>query len=431
MSSGEVDFTREIPPFPPSKSLTDISTAALAASTSDSQVKEGEFQMAFARSLSRRLGYVTHPENVVVGPGSTFLLQSIIDQWRKANPGARLLAPRGSRACVVAADPLWIRMDEASQKISMASLKTLLHPRDLVILSNPLYLWGSIASDEDILALGEIIYSQKAILVSDEGGWQTCRTPHASYPSLGAACPDRTIVLDSMSHKEYLPDWRIGVASFGKSSILQKIRLGVKGHLKEARLGPPSHLLGGAAYAYSLPHMAASAERTHLIAAVLHALRLFVYREVKSLVKTISLPRGGSCIMIPFPHFKLEQAAKLGLQVRDGVDFGCPGYIPLFLTDFDGSQILTEAPTPFIYVKDDLDAWVETWAPTIYNGVDLLKTLLVTREKHPSPEGSSSSRGSSSPSVPSPESPAEERSSRESDGEGSVASWEGEEEEEG
>ena len=80
--------------------------------------------------------------------------------------------------------------------------------------------------------------------------------------------------------------------------------------------------------------------------------------------------------MVPFPKSRLEAAAKLGLVLGKPSDYAINGYLPLFLTDFDGQTALKEAPTPFIYRQADLEEWVGDWAPRIKEGLDRLQMLL-------------------------------------------------------
>ena len=362
-----IDFSGAQAPFSPSRALLEDPPKA----TLD------DVQKAFSRTMTRRLGYVVLQKHVFHGESKPRFYESLASQWRVRFPSASLWSVRGCAPWVHPHVTDWIPFqdDSVSTKAKRPDVTALaaLHANDLILLSNPLYLWGSVAKEDDVEALGHLLYERGAFLVLDESGWDTCRLSASPTPfgSLASACPHRTLVLESLQTKAYV-DTGVFAAVKGTHPLWSTF------DLESPRVHLPDTLVACMARVYSLTFASIDCDRMYRMSTILHALRLYAYTRLKPLTKTIGLGEGGTAIMVPFPNFKLEAAAKLDVVLVKPSDYAIRGYVPLFLTDFDGQAALQNAPTPFIYRPAALEDWVRVWAPHIKEGLDRLEMVLTT-----------------------------------------------------
>jgi hypothetical protein len=373
-----INFSKPQAPFGTPKILVDNPTKASVQ----------DFQDAFAKAITRRLGYVVTKDCVFYVSSKPEFCASLVEKWKTMCGTVSIWSIRGCAPWIRPHVTHWLPFSVNSQKMGLSSQREMeatfrhIKRNDLIFLSNPLYLWGSVAKEEEIEALGHLVYEKQAFLVVDESYWDTCRfasTP-SPYGSMASCCPDRALIMESLQCKTYCDTDMVAVVK-GRHPIWDRLGLasvdGKRGggacgwgeDMDEKRLGLTTR-------AFSLTFASIGRERLHRISTILHALRLYAHRRLKPLTKTIGLGEGGTCVMVPFPKSRLEAAAKLGLVLVKPSDYAINGYLPLFLTDFDGQTALKEAPTPFIYRQADLEEWVGDWAPRIKEGLDRLQMLL-------------------------------------------------------
>jgi hypothetical protein len=361
----DVNFSDPLLPFPITPSLSSY------------QIKEDNLPEVFAKYLTRRLGYIVLPDSVLFAPDYETFYSGLLGRWKERFPLASILSVRGCAPWIAPHVSQWIPMDEATQRPSPAFLegKHPLKANDLLLLSHPLFPWGSLPHLNEIEALGDLIYSRGAFVVWDEGDALTFRVSAGTLSRLSPAmgCPDRTILVDSLRRRVFSPKDLI-LASVGRHKDLDFLKQNPRGNPTT----PQCDLVATTIAAYSFTYMSISCEYVTRIARLVHALRLYAHRQLQPLTKTLVLPQGGPSIMVPFPSFKLKAAAKLGLTLADPSVYGVRGYLPLFLTDFDGHQVLKEAPAPMICKPEVLEEWVRAWAPKIARGIEGLRILLTT-----------------------------------------------------
>lgn len=360
----ETDFSKVESPFEPWPSL-------FAHTPFRSDPAE-----AFSLAATRRLGYVLDKRRVRFFNSYHSFFAQLVTKWKTHFPCASILTIAGAPVGLFGLefDSIRVPFNETTGWMCLEGLKKRLGKRtnDLIFLSNPLFPYGTLPKQNELQGFASLVYERGAFVLWDEGLSNTCRLSATAspFPSPAASTFDRMILLSSLSAKEYVDETLNVVVSLIGSHPNLDFLLDLQNDKNDS--------LPILASAYSITYLSISFDRGYQISRVLHGLRLYAYRVLKPLTKTICLAQGGWSLMVPFPAFKLEHAAKLGLRLVNPQDFSIHGYLPLFLNDFDGEKVLKEAPSPLIYKPKVLEAWVKLWTPKIYEGLEKLKLLLTT-----------------------------------------------------
>lgn len=335
-----------------------------------------DLRRTFAEFLEWKRGVPTggDPSHVLVGAGAKPLIWATIQVL-----GRRIVLVEGSwvsyksHAEMAGKPVIWVKADVTRGKMDWTSLEETLQEDDLLILSSPSNPWGTHYHDKDKERLGALIRKKKAWLMGDEIYWPLMgEKDQEETTSMGAYCPERSIVLDSLSKWPSGAGWRLGLAWFGMEGVLPKA---LSLTLQIYSCAPvPSQVNGlfyfsREAWDPSSPFQAKLAKER----ALLDQVRTYVWSRLASSPyfkdKPLVKPTSAFYIFFPLEAKDLEVLDSMGLRLVEGVHFGKKGYARLALTAFQGSK--------WIEVEEkDFEKGLTLWAKPLVEGLDLLVSYL-------------------------------------------------------
>jgi len=192
-----------------------------------------ELREAVAQKFQKENGIRSDPTSVVVTNGGKQALQSLFQVT--IEPGDEVIIPApywvsyvpmveipGGKPVVVKAKP------ENGFKLTPRELESALTPKTkAVIINSPSNPTGAAYSEKELAALGAVLESSNALIVSDEiyekiiyGNFKFTSTAKA-IPSLA----DRVVTVNGLAKAYSMTGWRVGYATGPKDIIQAMIRL--------------------------------------------------------------------------------------------------------------------------------------------------------------------------------------------------------------
>ncbi len=175
-----------------------------------------EVREATARYVTRHTGVETHPEQVVLVPGSKnilhFLLLSMVE------PGDEVLVPDpgypiySSLVSFVGATPVWVPIREANEfRIDIDELRSLVTPRTrMLVLNTPANPTGGVLTRADCEAITQLAIERDLFVLSDEIYSRLVYEGSFVSPYSMPGMAERCVLMDGLSKAWAMCGWRLG-----------------------------------------------------------------------------------------------------------------------------------------------------------------------------------------------------------------------------
>ncbi|HLD17211.1 MAG TPA: pyridoxal phosphate-dependent aminotransferase [Coxiellaceae bacterium] len=165
---------------------------------------------------------VYEPKQILVSSGAKFSLYLVAqvllsegDEWIIPAPYWVSYPPQ---ALIADATPITIETDMASGfKLSPQQLEAAITPRTkLVLLNSPSNPTGSVYSEAELKALGDVLLKHPNIMIVSDDIYEHILWSQPRFKNIVNACPalkERTIVVNGVSKAYAMTGWRIGYAA--------------------------------------------------------------------------------------------------------------------------------------------------------------------------------------------------------------------------
>jgi len=349
----------------------------------------GALQEAVAAYNLRTQKVKTHPENVLIGPGSKeliFLLQLVYygdliiptPSWVSYSPQAHIIG-RHVRWVPTREDNFWRLSYEDLERICREDPD---RPR-IVILNYPSNPTGYSYPIERLKLLAQVARKYKVILVSDEiyGGIHH----QGQHVSIARYYPEGTIISSGLSKWCGAGGWRLGTFSFPPNLVwLLDAMAVVASETFTATSAPIQHAAVTAFEDH--PELELYLQSSHRI---LKSIARYLVDRFHEIGLEIPLPHGGFYLFPNFSPFRekltskgimssLELANRLleetGVAVLPGSDFGRSGEeltARLAYVDFNGQPAL-EAAMQNLHENGLHEDFIREYCPSIVKGMERL-----------------------------------------------------------
>ncbi len=212
MSVGEPDFnTPDAPSLAGIKAITNGNTRYTPAAGTL------ELRQAIARKLMVENGLSYQPEQIVVSAGAKHTLFNVL--YTVCNPDDEVIVPAPywtsypEQVRLVGAVPVIVSSGEdTSYKLTPAQLEAAITPRTkAIILNSPNNPTGSVYSQSELTALGEVLAKHNIYIITDEIYERLVYgVRHFSLPQLVPSLMSRTCVVNGFSKAFAMTGWRLG-----------------------------------------------------------------------------------------------------------------------------------------------------------------------------------------------------------------------------
>lgn len=304
-------------------------------------------------------------------------VRGILNAWKIAYPHSRIIVPRGTLCKhnfigenIHEHDWVWTNVIEKKQTVCTKDIMHKSRPGDILVVSNPLCVWGTKLCNKDLERIGMAVYTKGLFVLCDERMWRLSSMNGTVLPSVSSCCPERSVVIDEV----YANGTRICVASVGKHKLMGVIF----NHLLSTIHKIPSFdTICAASHMYSVEHANRTINNLCAAIKVIRVLKMFVCKYLGRQFTKICTDGCGPCVLVPFPFSKVKKTNELGVIVKSLEEYGMGGYIPLFLTDLDMPTAVNAMETNTMNINyEHVDEWVKQYAPNIYAGVKTLCLIL-------------------------------------------------------
>lgn len=304
-------------------------------------------------------------------------IRGILHAWKTEYPTSRIIVPRGTLRKndfigdkITDNDWVWVNINEKKHSVCPKDILRKSHNGDILVVSNPLCIWGTNIPKKDLERIGMAVYTKGLFVLCDERMWRFSGRNAFVLPSVSSCCPERSVVVDEV----YANGKRVCVASVGKHKSLSVVFR----YLINTICGiPDTDTMHAATCMYSIEYARYKHKKLCAARKVIHVLKMFVCKYLGHKFTKIHTSGSGFCVLIPFPSSKIKKAKEKGVIVNSLEEYGMGGYIPLFLTDMNMSAAvdMMEMNSNNITIEN-VDNWVKNYAPNIYDGVKILDRVI-------------------------------------------------------
>src|SRR3989344_2405536 len=181
-----------------------------------------DLKAAIVEKFRHENDLVYEPKQILVSSGAKFSLYLVAqvllsegDEWIIPAPYWVSYPPQ---ALIADATPITIETDMASGfKLSPQQLEAAITPRTkLVLLNSPSNPTGSVYSEAELKALGDVLLKHPNIMIVSDDIYEHILWSQPRFKNIVNACPalkERTIVVNGVSKAYAMTGWRIGYAA--------------------------------------------------------------------------------------------------------------------------------------------------------------------------------------------------------------------------
>lgn len=213
------DFTLGEPDFTTPQHICDAAEAAIRAGRTHYTPSSGipELRQAVARRYGERgVGYA--PNEVVISNGAKHALHNVLSVLCQEGDEVIIVAPYwvsySALVELTGATPIIVQAaEETGFKLTPEQLKAAITPNTRVLMLNsPCNPTGALYTEEELLALGEVLKGTNVLVLSDEIYEDLVygRPPVPPLASLSDDLRTRTVTVSGVSKSFAMTGWRIG-----------------------------------------------------------------------------------------------------------------------------------------------------------------------------------------------------------------------------
>ena len=350
LSAGEPDFDTP-------ENIKAAAIAAILAGKTKYTPADGtaELKKAVCEKFKRENGLDYSLNEVMVSCGGKQVFYNLCQAI--LNEGDEVIIPTPywvsypDMAILADATPVFIEAGlEQDFKITPDQLEASITDKSkLFVLNSPSNPTGSVYSESEIKALGEVLKKYPQVLTISDDIYEHIRWGDDNFVNIAMACPelkDRVVILNGVSKAYAMTGWRIGYAA-GPETVIKAMKK-IQG---QSTSNPSSISQAAALEAINgdqsfISMMVEAFERRHeFLVDSLNAIdgiecprsggAFYSFPKVQGLIERIGLKDD-----VEFSTYCLE---KLSLAVVPGSAFGAPGYVRLsFATSMDNIKLSVE-----------------------------------------------------------------------------------------
>ena len=350
MGSGEPDF--DTPVNIQKAAITAIGSGDTRYTPADGTA---ELKKAVCEKFKRENGLDYSLNEVMVSCGGKQVFYNLCQAI--LNEGDEVIIPTPywvsypDMAILADATPVFIEAGlEQDFKITPDQLEASITDKSkLFVLNSPSNPTGSVYSESEIKALGEILKKYPQVLTISDDIYEHIRWGDDAFVNIAMACPelkDRVVILNGVSKAYAMTGWRIGYAAGPETVIKAMKKIQGQSTSNPSSISQTAALEANSGEQSFITIMVEAFERRHeFLVDSLNAIdgiecprsggAFYSFPKVQGLIERIGLKDD-----VEFSTYCLE---KLSLAVVPGSAFGAPGYVRLsFATSMDNIKLSVE-----------------------------------------------------------------------------------------